>query len=285
MGAAVGLLHPGAMGAAIGAQIVAAGTRVVWCPYGRSPATRKRAEAAGLVPIAAEELFAASDVIVSLVPPAAAEDTAAAAADHGFTGVYVEANAIRPERYYAIAERLAAAGATVVDACVLGPPPPGAQPTRLYLSGGDACDRVAALVPDTVEVVALEGPAGRASALKIAQSVAQKVTRVQAILAHALASHYGVTEELTAATASWPHPAAGPDRFPGIAARAWRWAPELADAAAALREAGLPDQPVTAAAALLDAWEPLRGTDTDTDTVLAALIDPARPPSPPAAPG
>ena len=48
---AVGLLHPGAMGASVGAALVAGGARVLWAADGRSPETKRRAEEAGLVPV------------------------------------------------------------------------------------------------------------------------------------------------------------------------------------------------------------------------------------------
>src|SRR3954451_17874370 len=92
---AIGILHPGDMGAALGARLRERGHDVRWAGDGRSAATRERAEAAGLRdagPLAA--LAAASDVLPSVSPPHAAGDLARAAA--GFTGVYVDANAIAP---------------------------------------------------------------------------------------------------------------------------------------------------------------------------------------------
>ena len=47
----IGMLHPGAMGAALGAALVGNGHEVVWASAGRSDATRARAEAAGLVDV------------------------------------------------------------------------------------------------------------------------------------------------------------------------------------------------------------------------------------------
>jgi len=46
----IGLLHPGQMGAAIGAQARRNGIPVWWCPEGRSGRTQQRAERAGLTP-------------------------------------------------------------------------------------------------------------------------------------------------------------------------------------------------------------------------------------------
>jgi 3-hydroxyisobutyrate dehydrogenase-like beta-hydroxyacid dehydrogenase len=91
----VGLLHPGSMGAAFGAQLRARGHTVLWCPDGRSDATRLRAEATGLRPVALAELVARSEVLLSLCPPAAAEEVAAAVAEvrpGSVDAIYVEAN-------------------------------------------------------------------------------------------------------------------------------------------------------------------------------------------------
>ena len=44
----VGLLHPGEMGAAIGAMLVECGHVVLWLPQDRSEQTARRAAAAGL---------------------------------------------------------------------------------------------------------------------------------------------------------------------------------------------------------------------------------------------
>jgi 3-hydroxyisobutyrate dehydrogenase-like beta-hydroxyacid dehydrogenase len=67
----VGVLHPGEMGAAIGAALRAAGDEVRWASEGRSDATRARAAAftdAGSV----AEVDARCDVVFSVVPPHAA---------------------------------------------------------------------------------------------------------------------------------------------------------------------------------------------------------------------
>ncbi|MGE5060010.1 MAG: phosphogluconate dehydrogenase, partial [Betaproteobacteria bacterium] len=47
----VALLHPGNMGATIGAAARAGGARVIWASQGRSDATRQRAERAGLIDV------------------------------------------------------------------------------------------------------------------------------------------------------------------------------------------------------------------------------------------
>src|SRR5438477_7458526 len=91
------LLHPGEMGAAVGACLVARGLRVLWVSQGRSAATRARAEAAGLE--ACETLdraLAAAQIVLSVCPPHGALDLARAVAEKHFRGIYVDANAVAP---------------------------------------------------------------------------------------------------------------------------------------------------------------------------------------------
>jgi 3-hydroxyisobutyrate dehydrogenase-like beta-hydroxyacid dehydrogenase len=70
----IGLLHPGEMGAAVGQCLAAAGHQVLWTDQGRSPATRERAEAAGLKAAGIGDIAARSDVVFSVCPPHAALD-------------------------------------------------------------------------------------------------------------------------------------------------------------------------------------------------------------------
>ena len=73
MAKAIGILHPGEMGAAVGAALRSAGHDVVWASAGRSGATAERAAAAGLRDIGtAAEMTEACDVVVSVCPPHAA---------------------------------------------------------------------------------------------------------------------------------------------------------------------------------------------------------------------
>ncbi len=279
----LGLLHPGQMGAAFGAQFVSGGARVLWCPHGRSDATRRRAEAAGLRAAELPELIGTSQVIVSLVPPAAAEESVDAVLRHGFTGVFVEANAIRPERLHRMRARLAAGGVLTIDACVIGSAPPAAIPTRFYLAGEeDACALVARLLPpDVVDSRFLGEQVGSASALKISQTITQKTTRIISALGHALAAQYGVGDHLGEVARSFTHPAADPGKYPELAQRAWRWAPEVEDAAAALGEAGLPPGVAAEAAQALGRWARFKdGEDCDIATVLGALHDEKQLPPP-----
>src|SRR5688572_13665114 len=95
MAAVVGLLHPGEMGCALGFALRARGTAVLWASERRSAATSRRAEDAGLEDAgSAAELAGRADVILSVCPPHAARDVQGSVS--GFSGIYVDANAIAP---------------------------------------------------------------------------------------------------------------------------------------------------------------------------------------------
>ncbi|MER6127322.1 DUF1932 domain-containing protein [Streptomyces sp. NPDC001795] len=273
----VGLLHPGSMGSAFGSQMRACGHTVLWCPDGRSDATCRRAEHAGLEPEALPELVSRSDVLLSLCPPAAAEEVAAQVAELDMVGagtIYVEANAVAPTRVQRIADRLVPV--PVVDAAVVGSPPVGGKTPTLYLSGpGKQSGQIVELFTGTdVRTHVLGDSIGQASALKLAYSSYQKVSRVLAAVAYGAADSYGVADELLVIAAKRTRSyLVETDYIPKTAARAWRWGPELEDAATLLADAGLPDSLMHAAAATLARWDGKRGERLDIEEALEALRD------------
>ncbi|MFD5425513.1 DUF1932 domain-containing protein [Streptomyces sp. NPDC127084] len=254
----VTVLHPGAMGSAVAAQAVAAGHEVLWVPEGRSEATRERARMVGAVPVdTLAEALERSSLILSVCPPQAAQQVAELVAAHGFAGVYVEANAINPQRMLHISEDIAP-GTSVLDAAIFGPPPGGARTARLYLAGeGSAIDQVESLFKDTaLHTRRTSGTIGSVSALKMAFAGYQKAARTLAGVAHALAAAHGVGEELTTeAKVMAANILSDPEYLPSVAARAWRWAPEMQDIADTLRAAHLPPDMAEAAVTVMSHWE------------------------------
>jgi 3-hydroxyisobutyrate dehydrogenase-like beta-hydroxyacid dehydrogenase len=270
----VGLLHPGRMGAAIAAQIMTNDHTVLWCPDGRSTATLRRAEDTGLRPAPIGELLANSEVVLSICPPTVAEEIAITVAGLGYRGIYVEANAISPARMHRITTRLSGAGTTVVDGCILGPPPGGQPPARLYLAGvATASRRVADLFTGSLaEPVILGEHPGQASALKMIFSCFQRTSRTAAALAHALADDHGVTQALLVEAERMPRDIlADRDYLPTVAARAWRWAPEMHEVADTLRAQHLPPDLALATAAVLAHWADHVNQGTDLGGVLRQL--------------
>ncbi|MFB7672257.1 DUF1932 domain-containing protein [Kitasatospora purpeofusca] len=252
------VLHPGSMGAAVAACAATTGTKVLWCPAGRSAATTRRAAEAGLEPVSElGELLQQAAVVLSLCPPAAAEDVAREVAEFGFTGVYVEGNAISPERSQRIADLVGRSAQAVLDGSVIGSPPVGGKHTRLFLSGppGAAALLTAMFAGTAVSTPVLGEKIGQASALKVSYTAYQKASRVLAALSYGLAQHHGVDQALLdVAGKRVGSYLVETDYISKTASRAWRWAPEMEEAADTLREAGLPEQVLRAVAETLRGW-------------------------------
>ncbi|APU44351.1 NAD(P)-dependent oxidoreductase [Streptomyces sp. TN58] len=261
------------MGAAFGSRLTARGITVLWCPDGRSEASGERARHAGLKAAALPSLLDHADVLLSLCPPAAATEVAALVASHGFAErTYVEANAISPERVGLIAALLP--GAETIDASVVGSPPVGGKTATLYLAGEQTrTEAVERLFAGTdIHTHSLGTEVGAASALKLAYSSYQKASRVLAALSYGAAQAHGVGDELLAIAAKRTGSYLTETGYiPKTAARAWRWGPELADAAALLSDAGLPDELMLAAAATLERWDAARDTRLSVEEALKLL--------------
>jgi 3-hydroxyisobutyrate dehydrogenase-like beta-hydroxyacid dehydrogenase len=243
----IGLLHPGEMGAAVGAALRARGERVLWASVGRGAATAERARAAELEDAGeAAELCRRCDILISVCPPHAAVEVAGLAAD--FTGLYVDANAVSP----ATARTIGAGVDRFVDGGIVGPPPRTPGTTRLYLSGPEA-ETVAALFADTVvDARVISELPGDASALKMAYAGWTKGSAALLLATRALAQANGVEETLLDEwRTSLPQLE---ERWLAAqrssAAKGWRWAGEMDEIASTFAAAGLPDGFHRAAAAV-----------------------------------
>ena len=235
----IGLLHPGEMGAAVGQCLAGAGHQVLWVPEGRSAATRKRADAAGLAGCGLAEMIGRSDLIVSVCPPAVALDAARLVS--GFGGIYLDANAISPATAGEVARIAAAGGASYVDGGIIGTPPVAPGFIRLYLSGPRAGE-VRALFEGTAVDARLVAPPGTASAVKMAYASWTKGSAALLLAARALARAEGVEDVLLAEWGiSQPGLEARSARAAESAtAKGWRWIAEMEEIAATMAAAGLP---------------------------------------------
>ena len=240
-GQTIAILHPGEMGAAIAASLTARGVRTVWASAGRSGATGARAaQIADLGTLAA--VVGAADVIVSVCPPHGALALAREVAGLGFTGVYIDANAIAPATTrLAEAAILANRGARFVDGGIIGPPPVKPGTTRLYLSGAAAAEAAAWLDGEPLAAIALDGPVGAASALKVCYAAWSKGSIALLGTIRAFAHHEKVDAALLAEwDRSSPGTARRSEAITGAAHKAWRWIAEMEEIAASLEAAGLP---------------------------------------------
>ncbi|MDT0343067.1 NAD(P)-dependent oxidoreductase [Streptomyces litchfieldiae] len=260
------LLHPGSMGAAIGAEAARAGTRMLWVRHGRSDVTCRRAEQAGLEAVdSLGEALAASEAVLSVCPAHVADDVAEQVARHSFDGTYIDANPTAPNRLDRITTLLAPQ--PVVDACVFGPDAGRQRVARIYVADQQDTLRLLQSVFDgtRVDVRPVTGGLGSASALKLAFSTYQRGARALVALAYALAEHHGVAAEALIEAHDMPRAdLTDPGFIPTLAARGWRWQHEMREVAQALHGAGLPPGIAEATADLMSRWEPLKDVTTDS---------------------
>ena len=257
----LGLLHPGEMGVTLGAALRESGHSVHWLGAGRGARTRQRARTAGLHPHESlESLLREASGIVSVCPPHAAIEVAQCVAGAGFTGVFVDANAVAP----ATARQLARiVGENYVDGGIVGPPARSAGSTRLYLSGAKAQAVADWFSAGYVETVVLGAGLAEASALKMCYAAYTKGSGALILAIRALAEHEGVTAGLLA---EWARSQPGlPERSQRAAAntapKAWRFIGEMEEIAATFEGAGLPDGFHAAAAEIYSRMAGLKDAD------------------------
>lgn len=241
----VGVLHPGVMGAALGAELARRGFRPLWVSGGRGEATRARAEAAGFTALPdMATLCRACSLLISIAPPHAAEAIAHEVAGEGYTGLFLEANAISPDRSAGIRATIEAAGARYVDGAIIGQPELERGETRLLLSGPAAgvvadCFRGGHLLVDV-----LEERGEKASALKMCDSAMRKGELAMLCATVAAAQHYGIGDDLERVWRASPrmagHLITMEQSGPRLA-KAWRFAGEMEEVADSFATAGLPE--------------------------------------------
>jgi 3-hydroxyisobutyrate dehydrogenase-like beta-hydroxyacid dehydrogenase len=274
----IALLHPGEMGAAIGACLAKRGLRVVWASAGRGAATRSRAKAAGLEDLGSlERALAAAEIVLSVCPPHGALALAREVAGSRFGGIYVDANAISPETARNVGRVVEKSGASFVDGGIIGPPPVEGGRSRMYLSGGPAKDVAAVFAGSNMEAIPLEGPAGAASALKACYAGWTKGATALLAAIRALAEVEGVEAALLAEwKRSQPELQKRSEVVTVQARKAWRWIGEMEEIAASFEAAGLPGGFHLAAA---DLYRRLEGfKDGAAPPTLAEVIEALRKP-------
>lgn len=241
MGLTVAIVAPGSMGAAVGRRLTNNGVAVLTVLDGRSPASRRRADAAGMIPASYEEI-ASADFILSIVPPADAEALAMLMRDFIAAvpqkPIYVDCNAVNVETTQRIGNVIAEAGAAYIDGSIIGwPPRPGYGGPTFYLSGEAAPDAMP-LDHHGLKINILDAPVGAASALKMFYG---GITKGLTALAAAMvlgAMKAGAGDALFAELAeSQPHllerfELTLPDMFP----KAYRWVAEMREISGLLAE-------------------------------------------------
>jgi 3-hydroxyisobutyrate dehydrogenase-like beta-hydroxyacid dehydrogenase len=271
----VALLHPGNMGATIGAAAATSGARVIWVSQQRSPATRERAKRAGLIEVEnLDKAVRESDVILSVCPPDAALDLARSVAEHNFNGVYVDANAVSRTTAEEIGKVVTKAGASFVDGGIIGAPVKQAGTTRLYLSGGRAAEVAELFAASMLNARPIGPTPGAASALKVVYAAWTKCSDGLVLAIRALAAIEGVDQALSEEwSISQPDLARKSTRAAAVAApKAWRYVGEMKEIAESFEAAGLTPGFHNAAADIWGRLAPFKDR-TDPPPTLEEVLD------------
>jgi len=275
----IGVLHPGAMGISIAACALQSGHQVCYASESRSDATRARASEHNLRNLGTlAELCQACSIIISVCPPHAAKDVAGQVISHGFKGLYLDANAISPQKAQRIDEMLSSAGITFVDGGIIGGPAWTPGETWLYLSGVEKeANRVAECFsagPFAVSVIGDE--IGKASAVKMCYASYTKGNTALLTSILALSESLGVREELKY---QWERDEPGfsertEHRARRVTAKAWRFTGEMEEIASTFESASLPGGFHAAAGDIYSRLAHFKdaGELPDLEAVLAALL-------------
>ncbi|HEX6840192.1 MAG TPA: DUF1932 domain-containing protein [Stellaceae bacterium] len=234
----IAIIAPGEMGSAVGRRLAEHGARIITVVAGRSPASIARAERAGFVTMAGlDQLAAAADVILSIVPPGeaatVAEQWAPVLARAKHKPLYVDCNAVSPETAARIGDVLAPSGAAYVDAGIIGPPPAASSRTVFYASGA-AAPKLERLNRLGLAVRVLDAPIGAASALKMSYAgITKGLTGIGA------AMMLGATRSGAAAALAQELAESQPQllawlarQVPRMYPKAYRWVAEMEEIAA-----------------------------------------------------
>jgi 3-hydroxyisobutyrate dehydrogenase-like beta-hydroxyacid dehydrogenase len=241
----IGILHPGRMGVSIAASAINSGHNVYWTSQGRSEKTRARADEHRLLEIKTlAQLCSICEIIVSICPPHAAEDVAVSVMENGFKGLYLDANAIAPQRSIKIRTLMEAFGIKFVDGGIIGGPAWTPNETWLYLSGTNAQEIAVHFSSGPLGTKILGSEIGKASALKMCYAAYSKGTTALLASILATAESLGVRAELYE---QWNMDTVGfaeqvNQRVGRVISKAWRFEGEMREIASTFRDAGLPGE-------------------------------------------
>ena len=253
MSLTVAIVAAGAMGSGVAKRLTENGVTVLTSLAGRSAASVKRAEAAGMRAADDAQLMQA-DLFLSIVPPGDSRALATRFAPHFAAAnrkpVFVDCNAVSPPTMRGTGEVIAETGAKFVGAAIIGPPPKSdSANTKIYVSG-PAAAAVMKLNDHGLIVRLLDGPLTAASALKMSYAGITKGFTALAAGMMLAATREGSEEALKAELAeSQPAMTAWLDRqMPNMYGKAYRWVAELDEIGAFVGEEFAEHAMLTAAA-------------------------------------
>ena len=173
----------------------------------RGPLIRQRAGTARATLVStSEELARSADVLVSTVTCSAALDAARQTAPWlGASHVYADLNSVSPALKRDVAAVIHDAGAGFVEAAVMAPVQPYGQRVPMLVGGPAAQRFVELMAPFGMQLEVLNGPIGKAAAVKMCRSIVVK--GVEALLAECVlaATAYEADDRVFASLQeTWP---------------------------------------------------------------------------------
>ncbi|KAI0092810.1 6-phosphogluconate dehydrogenase C-terminal domain-like protein [Irpex rosettiformis] len=240
----VAVIAAGSMGAAVGRRLTTAGLTVFTNLDGRSPATRSRAQEAGLKDVSLSHIAQHADWVLSILPPKDAYNFAKAFGDtHASSATnrplnFADCNAVNPETVKRVSSLFAGTSIKFIDAGIIGGPPQDDYDPTFYASSApadaDVLNEFVRLSKYGLKIKALKGEGadiGDASALKMSYAgIAKGViglysTMILAAHASSPATAQALLEELTI---SQPYLAQHLIRgVPSMLPKAYRWVAEM----------------------------------------------------------
>ncbi|MEH2261812.1 NAD(P)-dependent oxidoreductase [Nostoc sp.] len=244
----IGILSPGDMGQAIAAVLNQNGLKTIAALDNRSERTQQLAAAANIQDVGSlTQLVIESDVILSVLVPAAATEAANLVAEAiGNVGkqiLYVDCNAIAPQKVINIAQIIESVGGTFVDASIIGPPPRTPNRTRIYTSGKQA-HQLQQLRDRGLDVRVIGDEIGQASGLKMSYAALTKgltaISTELLIAAHRL----GLDKELWDEISNSQKELASilTRSIPAMTPKAHRWVGEMEEIAETFKDLGLTER-------------------------------------------
>jgi 3-hydroxyisobutyrate dehydrogenase-like beta-hydroxyacid dehydrogenase len=273
----LGILHPGEMGISIAASAQNSGYKVHWASKGRSPETIARAERQGLLDAhSLAHLCQTCTVIFSVCPPGEAETVANSVLAEGFSGLYIDMNAISPQRAERIGAAMAARGVRFVDGGIIGGPAWKPNSTWLYLSGEEAETAASYFSAGPLVTCVIGDSIGKASALKMCFAAYTKGTTALLGAVLAASEALNVRKELEQQWSKDDPNAATQNarRVQNSTAKAWRFVGEMEEIAATFRAVGVPGEFHSAAGEVYQRMADFKGAPglPSLEAVLAALL-------------
>lgn len=240
----VGIVSAGDMGAAIGNVLHHGGLDVITPLDGRSELSRTRARESGMRDVGTiEGVVAEADLVLSVLVPAEAGPIADTIVEAMLSSdrrpPFVDCNAIAPQTVASIGERVTAAGATFIDAGIIGSPPkPGPQRTRFHCSGPDT-SAFEALGEYGLDVRRVGPNIGQASGLKMVYATTSKGTYALWTELLVAARALGLYDALRQELGDNPIAKAMYEGIPDTPRRARRWVSEMEEIALTYEGLGL----------------------------------------------